>query len=416
MGEENDRHEGLAAEVEREVGGDGGDGNALPPPPWAKMEHYLETLDGDRASGQHETRAKWEASYAQTASLSDNSSKTFPTLATPVVKYIDTGKQVLRDAGGSDITVHGANFGDSEAEVRVKVGATWAPRAEWISSQMVVAKSPKGVGANLPLGVWVSQPAYQPAFGFAQGMFSYTRPFIYDIIPFQVGSPYQGPMNVTLKAWGVGYWDTHPEAQLDGHACKRTLWVDNSSVICEIPMHARISPENPEIKVEGQRSMCGITAPGICTVSVGYGSVSSPARIRQEINELKSRGGDWKAALQRWKSREVVGDWGSSNTDADPCTNVGNCKPRTFISSLSGAVLMMTGMGSLCICILALRPLLIWIADDWERAKEDAMHDEYEDLLEASETEGLEYVDEEADEADEHKRKQQQFSFDVRVF
>eukprot|EP00961_Rhodomonas_salina_P066402 891968-Rhodomonas_salina.1 len=52
VGEENDRHEGLAAEVEREVGGDGGDGNALPPPPWAKMEHYLETLDGDRASGR----------------------------------------------------------------------------------------------------------------------------------------------------------------------------------------------------------------------------------------------------------------------------------------------------------------------------------------------------------------------------
>mmetsp|Transcript_977 Transcript_977/g.1852 ORF Transcript_977/g.1852 Transcript_977/m.1852 type:complete len:463 (+) Transcript_977:105-1493(+) len=330
-----------------------------------------------------------------------------PPAPIPVVRSVNYGDQIIRDLGGASITVGGRNFGDEDCDVRVKVGDTWSPRTDWVSSEMLVARTPMGIGKDLDITVWVSPPAKIPSAGIGRKIFSYTRPFIYDMTPFRIGTPIEGPFNITLMAWGVGYWDTKPEAQINGQPCYKTFWTTNQSVVCEIASHTRISLQNPEIKAGGQRSICGILAPGVCTVSAHHGSVSSPARIRQEIREIKSRGGDWKTAA-RLLSGGIVGGMGQENTADNPCTNIGTCRLTTFVKSLSSAILMMMGMGSLCLCMLVAKPISQWLVRDWGRARDLSRLGEYDDLLDAEE--GV--ADVESDDED----KSAEYAFKVSIF
>lgn len=308
-----------------------------------------------------------------------------PAPETPVVQYIDTGKQVLRDRGGAAVTVHGKNFGDEDSEIEVRIGNTWCPHSEWISDETVVARSPEGVGKHLDVTVRVDSPSFRPAVGVGKELFSFSRPFIFDVVPFKVGSPLTGPTNITLKAWGIGCRDSSPEASINGMRCAKTVWVDNSSVICEIPKQARVALENPEIKVAGQRSMCGIRAPGVCTVSTHFDGVSDPERLAETIREIRARGGDWKAVARSAKDVPTIGDLGAENAADQPCTNIGNCTAKTLFLSLSSAVLMMMGMGSLCLCIILAKPVIGWMSDDWQRAREESKLGEYDDVLDADE-------------------------------
>lgn len=119
------------------------------------------------------------------------------------------------------------------------------------------------------------------ATGF--GKFRYSSPYIYDVHPYAAGTPVKGPANITIKAWGVGSWDTKPEAHINGIECSKSRWVDNTTVICEINGNLKVALENPEVIVAGQRSSCHVARPGVCTVSKRHDSVNSPAYLQSEI-------------------------------------------------------------------------------------------------------------------------------------
>ena len=115
------------------------------------------------------------------------------------------------------------------------------------------------------------------------GKFRYSAPYVFDVHPYVAGRPIKGPANITIKAWGVGCWDTKPQAHINGIECGKTVWVDNTTVLCEIGSDFKVSMENPEVIVAGQRSSCHVARAGVCTVSKRHKSVNSPAYLQSEI-------------------------------------------------------------------------------------------------------------------------------------
>jgi hypothetical protein len=250
--------------------------------------------------------------------------------------------------------------------VVVKIGDTVADQTTWESPHTLLVKTPPGVGAHLDVAVSVQEPGEPKKVGVQKAMFAYSPPYIFDISPFVVGQPLMGPMDVTIRAYGLGMWDTKPVAYLNGHLCGQTRWVDNQTVICSIKEGMRMELQNPEVKVAGQRSHCGILVAGVCTVSVGHGSIDSVERIKEEIKLLKERGGDLnelKKKLQRMKSRQ--GMWLQKNSDDEPCDKMENCYPQSVVKALVSAVLMFMGLGSMLLILFMLRPLSMWVQKEF---------------------------------------------------
>ena len=130
--------------------------------------------------------------------------------------------------------------------------------------------------------------------------------------------------------------------------------------------------ENPEIKVAGQRSHCGIIVPSVCTVSSKHGSINSVARLKEEIRLLKERGGDineLKKKMQRMKARSGI--WLRKNNGQEPCDDLEDCYPRTMVKSLTSAVLMFMGLGSVLLLLLMIRPLSQWIQKEFFDEEEE---------------------------------------------
>jgi Na+-transporting methylmalonyl-CoA/oxaloacetate decarboxylase gamma subunit len=290
----------------------------------------------------------------------------------PVIEKIDANYKLVRAIGGQLITLRGRNFGDEDADITVKIGQTRAEATTWENPSKLLVKTPPGVGADLDVEVSVQEPAEKARVFKAHKAFSYSRPYIFDMIPFIVGQPVIGPYDVTIHAYGLGAWDTKPVALINGQQCGKTTWVDNQTVTCTIRDGVRTELVNPEVKVGGQRSHCGIIVPGVCTVSTEHGSVNSVSRIKDEIAIMRARGGDLnelKKKLQRIKMRSGI--WLAKNDREKPCDRFENCYPTTFLSSLTSAVLMMMGMGSVCLVLLLIRPLSQWIKQEFFDEEEE---------------------------------------------
>jgi hypothetical protein len=293
-------------------------------------------------------------------------------VGTPVVEAIVQDYPQLRASGGQVITIRGKNFGDEDADVSVKIGATVSDQTRWESPHSLLVKTPPGVGAHLDVAVSVQEPGEPRKVGVQKAIFAYSPPYVYDISPFVVGQPLMGPQDITIRAYGVGLWDTKPVAYMNGHMCGQTRWVDNQTVICSIKEGMRMELQNPEVKVAGQRSHCGIIVAGVCTVSVGHGSIDSVARIKEEIKLLKERGGDineLKKKLQRMNARKGI--WLEKNSDDKPCDRMENCYPQSVIQALVSAVLMFMGLGSMLLILLMLRPLSMWIQKEFFEEEEE---------------------------------------------
>ena len=290
----------------------------------------------------------------------------------PKITEIKADEKLLRAVGGQMITVIGENFGDEDAAVSVRVGSTLAMSTTWVSPREVFVKTPPGVGAHLDVTVEVEEPAQPVVKGVAKSAFSYGAPYIFDMKPFIVGQPVMGPMDITIHAYGLGTWDTKPVALIDGHQCSVTTWVDNMTVVCTIGEGTRLNLENPEVKVAGQRSHCAIIVPGVCTMGSHGASVNSVQRLKKEIAELRARGGDvneLKKKIMRMKAR--AGVWEGKNDKDHPCDDMADCYPRTILTSFRSALLMMMGMGSICLVLFTLRPLSMWVQKEFFTEEED---------------------------------------------
>jgi len=94
--------------------------------------------------------------------------------------------------------------------------------------------------------------------------------------------------------------------------------------------------------------------------------VNSVSRLKEEIRLLRERGGDVneiKKKLQRMKMRSGI--WLDKNDEDAPCDRLTDCYPTTFIGSLTSALLMMMGMGSICLLLLVLRPFSQWVQKEF---------------------------------------------------
>jgi hypothetical protein len=297
--------------------------------------------------------------------------------APPEVSSIDMKYNLLRAVGGQVITVYGKNFGDEDSDTVVKIGNTVADSTSWVSPHKLLVKTPPGVGKDLDVTVEVMEPARPKLTSVKPRAFSYSPPYIFDIAPFIVGQPVMGPMDITIHAYGVGPWDTHPVASINGQQCGTTTWVDNQTVVCSLKDGTRVELQNPEVKVAGQRSHCGIVVSGICTVSADHNSVNSVARLKEEIALLRARGGDvneLKKKINRMKARQ--GMWLGENDANKPCDNVQDCYPTTLLSSLTSALLMMMGMGSICLVLIVLRPFSQWVHKEFFEEEEELDEDD----------------------------------------
>ena len=295
-----------------------------------------------------------------------------PSIAAVVAPHV-----LMRAVGGQLITILGRNLGDEDAALNVRIGETNAAHTSWVSSHTLLAKTPPGIGGNLDVTVEVEEPAQPVKTAVAKGAFSYSRPFIFDMSPFVVGQPVVGPINVTIKAYGLGAWDTNPEALIDGQKCGATTWIDNQTVVCSIKDGLRLNLENPEVKVAGQRSQCGIIVPGVCTVAQHGGSVNSVSRLKNEISALRARGVDTntlKKAIRDMKARQGI--FLGQNDGRHPCDNLEDCYPRTILSSVVSGILMMMGMGSFFLLLLSLRPLFQWIHKEFLEEEEELDDDD----------------------------------------
>lgn len=297
--------------------------------------------------------------------------------APPEISSIDMKYKLLRAVGGQVITVYGKNFGDEDADTVVKIGSTVADSTSWVSPHKLLVKTPPGVGKDLDVTVEVREPARPKLTSVKPEAFSYSPPYIFDIAPFIVGQPVMGPMDITIHAYGLGAWDTQPVASINGQQCGTTTWVDNQTVVCSLKDGSRVELQNPEVKVAGQRSHCGIVVSGICTVSADHNSVNSVSRLKDEIALLRARGGDvneLKKKIQRMKARQGI--WRGENDASQPCDTVEDCYPTTLLGSLTSALLMMMGMGSICLVLVVLRPLSQWVHKEFFEEEEELDEDD----------------------------------------
>uniref|UniRef100_A0A7S1DYX8 IPT/TIG domain-containing protein n=2 Tax=Hemiselmis andersenii TaxID=464988 RepID=A0A7S1DYX8_HEMAN len=246
---------------------------------------------------------------------------------------------MVKAVGGSQVLIRGREFGRSDEDRVVTLGETRALRTTWVSSDALIAKVAPGVGADLPVRVEVTGPSGQPRVGSSPYAFRYSAPYIYDVSPVIVGRPVVGPAEITLSAWGVGLWDTKPEAQLNGVTCVDTKWVDNRTVVCSVASNQRVALENPEIKVGGQRSTCHIMRPGICTVSLHHRSVNSPKALKVQIRAIEAHGGDATWLKERLKAMEKTY---SSNTVYHPCKTWVDCRVKSFDGAVVSGIIMVT--------------------------------------------------------------------------
>ena len=136
--------------------------------------------------------------------------------------------------------------------------------------------------------------------------------------------------------------------------------------LCDLRCHDR-----------GQRSHCGIIVPGVCTVSSKHGTINSVARLKEEIRLLRERGGnvnELKKKMQRMKSRSGI--WLNKNNVKEPCDDVEDCYPRTMLKSLTSAVLMFLGLGSVFLLLFMLRPMSQWIQKEFFDEEEELDEDD----------------------------------------
>lgn len=290
----------------------------------------------------------------------------------PVVTKIEAKYDVIKASGGQYVTVIGKNFGDGDADIHVRIGSTEALNTIWDSESKLLVKTPPGVGANLDVTVSVEIPMQPVRAMKAEHAFSYSPPYVYDMSPFIVGQPATGPMDVIIHAYGVGLWDTHPEAFINGHVCGKSRWVDNQTVVCSLKEGFRTDLVNPEVKVAGQRSTCGIVVAGVCTVSATHDSVDSIERLEKDMRILKERGADLndiKKRLQRMQVRK--GAWLAKNDESHPCDRFENCYVRSFFDSIMSAILMFMGLGSVLAALLFIRPMGQWIQKEFFEEEEE---------------------------------------------
>jgi len=295
----------------------------------------------------------------------------------PAISSIDMRYPLIRAIGGQVITVYGKNFGDEDADTVVKIGGTTADSTSWVSPHKLLVKTPPGVGKDLDVTVEVMEPARPVRTSVMPKGFSYSPPYIFDLQPFIVGQPVMGPMDITIHAYGLGAWDTKPVASINGQQCGSTRWVDNQTVVCSLKDGSRVEMQNPEVKVAGQRSHCGIVVSGVCTVSVGHDSVNSVSRLKEEIATLRAHGGDvneLKKKINRLKARQGI--WLGANDASKPCDRMQDCYPTTLLGSLTSALLMMMGMGSICLFLLVLRPFGQWVHKEFFVEEEELDEDD----------------------------------------
>ena len=297
--------------------------------------------------------------------------------AEPQISTVDMKYDLLRAIGGQVITVYGKNFGDEDSDTVVKIGNTMAESTSWVSPHKLLVKTPPGVGKDLDVTVEVMEPARPMQTTVMPKGFSYSPPYIFDLKPFIVGQPVMGPFDITIHAYGVGAWDTKPVASINGQQCGSTKWVDNQTVVCSLKDGSRVELQNPEIKVAGQRSHCGIVVSGVCTVSADHDSVNSVSRLKEEIALLRAHGGDvneLKKKINRLKARQ--GMWLGKNDARKPCDSVQDCYPTTLLGSLTSALLMMMGMGSICLVLIVLRPFGQWVHKEFFEEEEELDEDD----------------------------------------
>lgn len=181
-----------------------------------------------------------------------------------VSKLLQDRKALYKAEGGDRVTIIGHHFGNDDADREVRIGGTVAERTEWINAETIIAFTPPGVGRMLDVSVAVLDDlSPEPRVGEGKGLFAYTAPYVWEVDPRTVGHPLEGPAEVMISAWGVGLWDTHPQAKINGHECQTSEWINNQTVRCVTPTGSRIVLQNPEIVVAGQRSSCGVMFPGI---------------------------------------------------------------------------------------------------------------------------------------------------------
>eukprot|EP00960_Hanusia_phi_P066736 766462-Hanusia_phi.AAC.6 len=292
------------------------------------------------------------AKVSQKEQLMKSLRKSLPKYRLPRVISVKSSSVVLRSSGGDPLTIFGKNLGDFDADVSVRIGQTVSESTVWVDERTLVVNTPPGVGKDLDVTVTVTEPAFLPAVAVGKKMFRYSAPFVFDVEPFIVGEPIYGPMDLNIRVWGIGNWNTKPEAQINGQACAKSTWIDNTTVRCTTVAGSKLTLQNPEVKVGGQRSRCGIISPGVCTLSLDHASAASVGKIEKDIEEMRARGVSTKAA---WKSlrnaKQLNGYWQDKNTDDDPCNNLQHCRHYTFFSAILSAILMMFGMGSICLVL-----------------------------------------------------------------
>uniref|UniRef100_A0A7S4KM81 IPT/TIG domain-containing protein n=1 Tax=Guillardia theta TaxID=55529 RepID=A0A7S4KM81_GUITH len=288
--------------------------------------------------------------------------KSLPNYRKPRVISVKSSSSIMRASGGDPLTIYGKNLGDFDADVSVRIGNTVAESTQWVDERTLVVRTPAGVGKDLDVTVTVSEPAFIPAVAVGKQMFRYSAPFVFDVEPFIVGEPIYGPMDLNIRVWGVGNWDTKPEAQINGQACGKTTWIDNSTVRCTTVAGSKLTLQNPEVKVGGQRSRCGIISPGVCTLSLDHASAASVGKIEKDIEEMRARGVSTKAAWKQLRNAKQMNSyWADRNSDDNPCNNLPHCRHYTFFSAILSAILMMFGMASICLVLYVIPQIVMWL-------------------------------------------------------
>jgi len=163
----------------------------------------------------------------------------------PVVKRLEPADCPAR--GGCRMTVHGDNFGHMpHHSLAVWVDGRACTEVEWRSNEELACTVPAGTGGQLDVRVHMAGQQSAP-----NQLFSYSKPLVQSFTPDHAPPSGGSVLSITGKHFGLT--DSDPTVYVGGTACKQSLWVSDTSVMCRLPERTGFNL-SVEVEVDGQVS------------------------------------------------------------------------------------------------------------------------------------------------------------------
>jgi hypothetical protein len=138
-------------------------------------------------------------------------------------------------AGGSDVTVSGANFGTVDMSIQMRIGGTAALQSVWVGEDAVWAKVSPGLGTEKAIVTTVSMLA-----GTLEGAISYDAPSLLSVQP--AGDvPTAGQSNITVSGSNFGVFSSSVAVRAGFTSCEASYWISDTSVICKLSSGAGLN-------------------------------------------------------------------------------------------------------------------------------------------------------------------------------